>query len=100
MIIDLTCRFCGQKCGEIDAPKGSTPQDLGYIDTRCDADQTLHGSFKEMFDEYYQTCESDPLKAEAFVIANPKRADFDAQVSAIIAEKTKLDATIDPEKPN
>ena len=48
----LTCRFCGTQTGEYAVPRrfeglDIPPEDLGYIDSRCEACQAVHGTVQE-----------------------------------------------------
>lgn len=51
-MLPLTCRFCGTQTGEYAVPRrfeglDIPPEQLGYIDSRCDACQEVHGTVQE-----------------------------------------------------
>ena len=51
-MLDLTCRFCGEKTGEYAVPRrfeglDITPDKLGIVDSRCDACKGTHGTVQE-----------------------------------------------------
>lgn len=90
-IINLNCGICGTKTGEhtLDPKFGwtgkETPENLGYVDVRCDSCRAIHGEFKDMVEEYRMKIHDDPIEAENFIKVNRKKADFDAQMQVQIA---------------
>jgi hypothetical protein len=51
-MLPLTCRFCGTQTGEYAVPRrfeglDIPPEELGYVDSRCDACQAIHGTVQE-----------------------------------------------------
>lgn len=81
--IELKCRFCGLKTGEhtVSSEFGwseatATARNLGYVDTRCDAHNIEHGSYKDMEIFYEQEMRGTPQEFEDNVGNHPKFIDL------------------------
>lgn len=85
----LTCQICGKPVGETQLEKEMTQEEYrkqaSIVDQRCSQCDIDHGTFKELTMTYQAQTGETPNKAEAFVIANPKRADFDIALTTAIA---------------
>lgn len=58
----------------------------GIVDQRCTECETDHGTFKELSEQFEKEAKGTPAEAEAFVIKNRKRTDFEKE---LLKEKSK-----------
>lgn len=98
--INLACDLCGapQSQATISEQFGwtqetATPENYralhNIVDTRCSPCVATHGDFKDLAQTYQDATGEDSLVAEAFVQANPKRADFTAALTVRVKALTK-----------
>lgn len=107
--IDLHCDLTGEVIGfaEVSSEFGWTAEtateavyraEHSIIDQRSTQAEAEHGSFREMVAEYEQKIGAEPLEAETFVKANPRREEFTTALETVV-EEIKLDQ-LDKEKAN
>lgn len=97
---ELKCLFCKAKQGEHIASSrfwdhAPTLQELGFVDTRCESCASVYGDFKALAQEFIDKTKKTWPEAEVFVVANPKRADFDREITKHLpVKKEKNDSEV------
>ncbi len=82
--IELNCGICGTNVGTHSAPQILTPEQLGFVDIRCDQCNIDHGTFKELTEKYEKETGGTAEEAEIFVKENKKKSDFDKALENVI----------------
>lgn len=92
--LTLFCQLgCGTVVGTVYTHTPMTEDEYrahsGIIDQRCSECEAVHGTFKELSDEYQKKTGDDGAKTEAFIINNRTRSAFNSALSSELDKREK-----------